>query len=204
MTNTILLVFKYLFAFLAIMTVVIIFLMIFSDIILKRKKITEKNVKIYGAFFEMTNSQLFSVSLSFVKILFLIFSIFMFRVNPIALTVLLSLIIMFNLINFRMFNLVIDFVIHTLIYLMLLSKDIFYNYLVNVGKEWYVVVLFIISILFTLLLSFILFFKELQFVIKKNKFVKKKIEKETIQFGLFRKKELKKVIEKVSDKELLK
>lgn len=201
MTNILLVVFKYLFLFLVLVTIFIIVLISKTNVSAKKQDINTKNVKFYGLFLDLTNKQLISISLSLLKLIFLIYLSLMFNVNVIGLLFIMSIVILYNIINVRFINFFVDLILHTLLYFILLSKDIFFTYLRDISIEWYVIIFLIISIIFALLLSFILFFNEIQYVIKKNDYVRKKLNKDLLLFGVFKKKQLNNVINKVSDKE---
>lgn len=53
---------------------------------------------------------------------------------------------------------------------------IFYNYLLQVGGVWYVIIILIFLVIFIFIYNSYFFIKDIDYILKKNKYIKKVIK----------------------------
>ena len=94
-----------------------------------------------------------------------------------TLTFIMFLTIVYNIINIRALNIFFDSIVSVIIYLIILSKDIFIDYIIHVNAIWYAVILFILATLFGITVSLYLYIRDIMYILKKNIYVKKEAEK---------------------------
>ena len=94
-----------------------------------------------------------------------------------TLTFIMFLTIAYNIINIRALNIFFDSIVSVIIYLIILSKDIFIDYIIHVNAIWYAVILFILATLFGITVSLYLYIRDIMYILKKNIYVKKEAKK---------------------------
>ena len=175
--------------YLIIFPVFVLFFYIFT-IVLSKKKISDKNVGIYGVLMNFDNYDVLKISLLVVCYLFIIESIIIVDSSYYSINFILLPIVCFEIINHSYLKILLDLVEIGFVYFILIFKNIFYSYLINVNVLWYIVVLYIILCIFIFLFATYLLFENINVLMsKKMKKVKginendKKIEKENYQIS---------------------
>ncbi len=165
-----------LFNFLLVFFIVVVLIFVVFKIALKHSNINEGKIKIYGIFMGLKNSEMLSIGILTIKYAFIIWLIIGVNTeNYIYLIILLMLSILYNIINKRFLSIIFDVINSLVIYIAFVCKNTFFEYLNNVKFEWYVLILGIFICLFLFLYANYFFIKDIDFVLKKNKFVKNKI-----------------------------
>ena len=124
--------------------------LIISFIIFKIKKrdISDKTIPFYGRYIGLNNTNILSLTLIFVYYYLIIVSIFINSFSLYHLILFIIPIILFNIINFYFIKLFIDIINTIIIYILLYSKSILYNYMIDAGEYWYVILLYSLMCLF--------------------------------------------------------
>ena len=144
---------------------------------LKRFDISKGKLSIYGIFLGLTEKDIFSISILTVRYIFMYWCLISANVEIIHLTLLILSGLIYSIINKRFFHILFDILSSFLLYLALLSKNIFFEYLTTILFEWKVLAIFILLVIFIILYSSYFFLKDIDYVCKNNKFVRKKYEK---------------------------
>lgn len=158
----------YIFIFLIILAIIAI---IFS--IISYKKINSKNIAIFGLFMDLKTKDIISISLLILYYINVVASLFINEITIITLIILITPIIIFNIINKTVFKLIKSIISTQFIYLLLIFKSIFFNYLIDVSVLWYVVLIFAILCIFIFLYSSYSFVKNIDIIVKDNQYVKR-------------------------------
>lgn len=158
----------YIFIFLIILAIIAI---IFS--IISYKKINSKNIAIFGLFMDLKTKDIISISLLILYYINVVASLFINEITIITLIILITPIIIFNIINKTVFKLIKSIISTLFIYLLLIFKSIFFNYLIDVSVLWYVVLIFAILCIFIFLYSSYSFVKNIDIIVKDNQYVKR-------------------------------
>ncbi len=141
-----------------------------------KRRINDKAISFYGFFMGLNNKDIFSISLLFLYYYLVVISIFINSFSLFNVILLFAPILLFNIINFYFIKLFIDIFNTSVIYLLLYSKSIFYNYIVEVGTYWYVLLLYGLLCVFIFLYVTYVFFKRFFAIISSNKYVKDKVD----------------------------
>lgn len=166
-----------LFSFILTFFLIIILLFIIFKISLRKHKITDGKIKIYGIFMGLQNNEILSMGILTIKYIFIIWCVTgTTEQNYVYLLVMVILGILYNLLNNRFVNLLFDILNIGVIYVALTCKNLFFNYLNEVMFEWYVLLFGILVSLFVVLYVSYFFIKDLDYILKGNKHVKKKLE----------------------------
>ncbi len=166
-----------LFNFILSFLLAILILFLTSKIFLKRFDINKGKLSIYGIFLGLNEKEIFSISILTVRYIFMYWCLITTNVEIIHLTLLILAGLIYSIINKRFFHIVFDILSSFLLYLALLSKNIFFKYLTTILFDWKVLAIFVLLVIFIILYSSYFFLKDIEYIIKKNKFVRKKYEK---------------------------
>ena len=161
-------VFPYLYCFP--IGLLIVFLIFFFG----KSKIQKHGIAFYGVFMGLTNRNILSLSLLFIYYYFIIVSIFINRFSFLTLILLVVPISLFHFINFYFIRFFIDAINTVLIYTMLYSKSIFYHYMIEVGRFWYVALLYVLLCFFIILYATYIFIRRFKVIIASNKYIENK------------------------------
>ena len=143
----------------------------------KRKINNNNGITFYGMFMGLSNRNILALSFLFFYYYLVIVSIFVNSFSYINLIMLFVPIVLFHLINFSIIRLVIDIIQTAFIILLLYSKIIFYNYIIDIGNYWYVIVLYVLLCLFVFIYTTYIFVKRFKMVISHNKYIDNKKKK---------------------------
>ena len=166
-----------LFNFILSFLLAVLILFLTSKIFLKRFDISKGKLSIYGIFLGLTEKDIFSISILTVRYIFMYWCLITTNAEIIHLTLLILSGLIYSIINKRFFHILFDILSSFLLYLALLSKNIFFEYLTTILFEWKVLAIFILLVIFIILYSSYFFLKDIDYVCKNNKFVRKKYEK---------------------------
>ena len=166
-----------LFDFILSFLLAMLVLFLISKLFLKRFDMSKGKLSIYGIFLGLTEKDVFSISILTVRYIFMYWCLISTNVEIIHLVLLILAGFIYSLINKRFFHAFFDALSSFLIYLALLSKNIFFQYLISILFDWRVLIIYILLVIFIILYSSYFFLKDVEYISKRNKFVRKKYEK---------------------------
>lgn len=168
---------NYFFNFFLFFAVFVLLVLIITDIYIKKFDIKKEKLRLYGMFLNLSNVQIISFTLITLRFVYIFYSFINIGSNYMTLTFIMFLTIAYNIINIRALNIFFDSIVSVIIYLIILSKDIFIDYIIHVNAIWYAVILFILATLFGITVSLYLYIRDIMYILKKNIYVKKEAEK---------------------------
>ena len=168
---------NYFFNFFLFFAVFVLLVLIVTDIYIKKFDIKKEKLRLYGMFLNLSNVQIISFTLITLRFIYIFYSFINIGSNYMTLTFIMFLTIVYNIINIRALNIFFDSIVSVIIYLIILSKDIFIDYIIHVNAIWYAVILFILATLFGITVSLYLYIRDIMYILKKNIYVKKEAEK---------------------------
>lgn len=168
---------NYFFNFFLFFAVFVLLVLIITDIYIKKFDMKKEKLRIYGMFLNLSNVQIISFTLITLRFVYIFYSFINIGSNYMTLTFIMFLTIVYNIINIRALNIFFDSIVSVIIYLIILSKDIFIDYIIHVNAIWYAVILFILATLFGITVSLYLYIRDIMYILKKNIYVKKEAEK---------------------------
>lgn len=168
---------NYFFNFFLFFAVFVLLVLIITDIYIKKFDIKKEKLRLYGMFLNLSNVQIISFTLITLRFVYIFYSFINIGSNYMTLTFIMFLTIAYNIINIRALNIFFDSIVSVIIYLIILSKDIFIDYIIHVNAIWYAVILFILATLFGITVSLYLYIRDIMYILKKNIYVKKEAKK---------------------------
>lgn len=168
---------NYFFNFFLFFAVFVLLVLIITDIYIKKFDIKKEKLRLYGMFLNLSNVQIISFTLITLRFVYIFYSFINIGSNYMTLTFIMFLTIVYNIINIRALNIFFDSIVSVIIYLIILSKDIFIDYIIHVNAIWYAVILFILATLFGITVSLYLYIRDIMYILKKNIYVKKEAKK---------------------------
>lgn len=168
---------NYFFNFFLFFAVFVLLVLIITDIYIKKFDIKKEKLRLYGMFLNLSNVQIISFTLITLRFVYIFYSFINIGSNYMTLTFIMFLTIAYNIINIRALNIFFDSIVSVIIYLIILSKDIFIDYIIHVNAIWYAVILFILATLFGITVSLYLYIRDIMYILRKNIYVKKEAKK---------------------------
>ena len=168
---------NYFFNFFLFFAVFVLLVLIITDIYIKKFDMKKEKLRIYGMFLNLSNVQIISFTLITLRFVYIFYSFINIGSNYMTLTFIMFLTIVYNIINIRALNIFFDSIVSVIIYLIILSKDIFIDYIIHVNAIWYAVILFILATLFGITVSLYLYIRDIMYILRKNIYVKKEAKK---------------------------
>ena len=168
---------NYFFNFFLFFAVFVLLVLIITDIYIKKFDMKKEKLRIYGMFLNLSNVQIISFTLITLRFVYIFYSFINIGSNYMTLTFIMFLTIAYNIINIRALNIFFDSIVSVIIYLIILSKDIFIDYIIHVNAIWYAVILFILATLFGITVSLYLYIRDIMYILRKNIYVKKEAKK---------------------------
>ena len=168
---------NYFFNFFLFFAVFVLLVLIITDIYIKKFDMKKEKLRLYGMFLNLSNVKIISFTLITLRFVYIFYSFINIGSNYMTLTFIMFLTIAYNIINIRALNIFFDSIVSVIIYLIILSKDIFIDYIIHVNAIWYAVILFILATLFGITVSLYLYIRDIMYILKKNIYVKKEAEK---------------------------
>ena len=138
-------VFSYLIIF---PTVMLVFYLI--TLILSKRDINNNNIGIYGWLMSIKNIDILKISLLVVFYISVINTVITIDSNYYDLIFIVIPIVTFEIINKSYLKIFIDFIELYLLYFILIFKNIFFAYFINVTALWYIILLYVILCVFVL------------------------------------------------------
>lgn len=170
-----------LFPFIVSFSVAIFFILLITYFLFKKFNPKGRKLKIYGIFLGLSNLNTISISLLGVRYIFFVYCLFQNDYVSIFEDVhfyfLLIPGILYNLLNKRYFNILLDSLNSVILYFVLFSKMIFHDYIFTVQSVWYVVLIYILLLIFTFIYGTYFMVKDVDYVLKKNKYIQRKLRK---------------------------
>lgn len=154
----------------------IFLLIIFFFFLFNKKNISNKTSGFYGVFMGLSNKNILSISLLLLYYFLIIVSIVNNKFTLLTLIILIVPIVIFNIINFYIFKFFIDIVNTILLFVLLYSKSIFYNYMIDVNSYWYVIVLYCFLCLFIFFYITFVSIRRFKSIISSNKYIENNIK----------------------------
>ncbi|MEG2831553.1 MAG: hypothetical protein RR923_02115 [Bacilli bacterium] len=185
---------RYFFNFFIFFSTFILLVMLLSEIYFKNFKFEKEKTKLYGIFLSLNNTQIISISLILLKFIYLVYILINIKSTYLSLIFILFLSLVFNLLNGRFINAILDIGENIILYLIVTSKDIFINYIINVDIAWYAVLLVIMSIMFGLICITYLFIKDLIFILKQSDYIKNNKDNKDEYKVIIKTKNIKKIL----------
>lgn len=168
---------NYFFNFFLFFAVFVLLVLIITDIYIKKFDMKKEKLRLYGMFLNLSNVQIISFTLITLRFVYIFYSFINIGSNYMTLTFIMFLTIAYNIINIRALNIFFDSIVSVIIYLIILSKDIFIDYIIHVNAIWYAVILFILATLFGITVSLYLYIRDIMYILRKNIYVKKEAKK---------------------------
>ena len=171
----------HLFPFIVTFSITVFLIIALTFFILKKFNPKGRKLKIYGIFLGLTTMNTISISLLLVRYIFFIYCLFQNHYVSIFEDVhfyfLLIPGILYNLLNKRYFYILLDSLNSIILYFVLFSKMIFHDYIFQVQSVWYVVLIYILLLIFTFVYGTYFTIKDIDYVVKKNKHIQRKLKK---------------------------
>ncbi len=171
----------HLFPFIVTFSITVFLIIALTFLILKKFNPKGRKLKIYGIFLGLTTMNTISISLLLVRYIFFIYCLFQNHYVSIFEDVhfyfLLIPGILYNLLNKRYFYILLDSLNSIILYFVLFSKMIFHDYIFQVQSVWYVVLIYILLLIFTFVYGTYFTIKDIDYVVKKNKHIQRKLKK---------------------------
>ena len=171
----------HLFPFIVTFSITVFLIIALTFLILKKFNPKGRKLKIYGIFLGLTTMNTISISLLLVRYIFFIYCLFQNHYVSIFEDVhfyfLLIPGILYNLLNKRYFYILLDSLNSIILYFVLFSKMIFHDYIFTVQSVWYVVLIYILLLIFTFIYGTYFMVKDVDYVLKKNKYIQRKLKK---------------------------
>ena len=168
---------NYFFNFFLFFAVFVLLVLIITDIYIKKFDMKKEKLRLYGMFLNLSNVQIISFTLITLRFVYIFYSFINIGSNYMTLTFIMFLTIAYNIINIRALNIFFESIVSVMIYLIILSKDIFIDYIIHVNAIWYAVILFILATLFGITVSLYLYIRDIMYILRKNIYVKKEAKK---------------------------
>ncbi len=169
-----------LFHFLLSFFLIVLVLSLLFSIVLKKYNPKGKKLKIYGLFLGLSNKDIASLALITVRYIFFIWCLFnndYVRIDQdINFYILLISNLGFDLINQRYLNIIPNIINNGIIYVALFCKMMFIEYLETINMIWYIMIIVVLLIIFTMAYGSYFFVKDIDYLLKENKHIKKKIK----------------------------
>ena len=124
---------NYFFNFFLFFAVFVLLVLIITDIYIKKFDMKKEKLRIYGMFLNLSNVQIISFTLITLRFVYIFYSFINIGSNYMTLTFIMFLTIVYNIINIRALNIFFDSIVSVIIYLIILSKDIFIDYIIHVN-----------------------------------------------------------------------
>lgn len=140
-----------------------------------KRKINKNKVAFYGMFMGLSTRKTLALSFLCFYYYALLSTLFVNSFSYINVLLLFVPIVLFHLINYSFLVLFIDIIQTGILFLLLYSKTIFYNYITNVGNFWYVLTIYILLSLLIIVYSTYIFVKRLKMVIMMKNIKKEKV-----------------------------
>ena len=134
-------------------------LAIFLFFFFGKRKIKDNKVDFHGMFLELSTIKTLALSFLLFYYYIAIVSIFLNHYSYINVLLLAVPILLFHILNLSFIQLIADIVQTAILSVLLYSKSIFFDYIVNVASYWYVIVLFVALCIFIFLFATYIFIK---------------------------------------------
>ena len=152
-----------------VLTILFILCMYFAS----HRKISNKNIGIYGIFMSLDNIDALKISLLIVCYLFILELTILTEIKYYLINFILIPIISFEIINKTYYKILVDIFEIAFIYFIFIFKNIYFAYLNDVNMLWYVVVLYVIICVFIILFGTYFLFENINMLMnKKRKMIK--------------------------------
>lgn len=152
-----------------VLTILFILCMYFAS----HRKISNKNIGIYGIFMSLDNIDALKISLLIVCYLFILELTILTEINYYLINFILIPIISFEIINKTYYKILVDIFEIAFIYFIFIFKNIYFAYLNDVNMLWYVLVLYVIICVFIILFGTYFLFENINMLMnKKRKMIK--------------------------------
>ena len=161
-------VFNKLLPYFLIFPIFVIVLYIILALIYKTK-INNDNISLFGLFINLNSIDVLLMSLLLVQLYFIVCSLFIMKFSIYSFIFILLPIILFGILSKDYFKIIINLLYSVFICVLLIFKDIFFSYVVEVDMLWYVVFIFIVLCLTILVLSLFMFLSNFNRIFKKKK-----------------------------------
>lgn len=140
---------------------------------LSKKSTIIKNVAYYGIFMNLTTIDILSLALVGTYYIMIVGAIFINDISILNLILFLIPIILCNLLNKKIITIIGSILNTAFLYILLYAKSVFYNYIVDVGSTWYVILILITVSCFILFYSSYILIRNIDSILKNNKYIDK-------------------------------
>lgn len=160
-----------------------IYLLILFIIFAIRKKNINKGIDFYGMFMGLHTSNVISLSSLFLYLYVVLVSVFLTHFSFAAFLLILASIMIANIFNLSIISFVIDIINTLIIGVLLYTKMVLYDYMIEVNAYWYVIVLYVLLSVFLVFYIIFIFFRRFKSIISKNEYIKipKKKKKKKVE-----------------------
>ena len=135
---------------------------------------SDKITKIFGIFMELNKVQVFNISISFIKYIFILYCLFIStKITIVHLYFLSILCILFGISSFSFKNFVIDAVSIAPLYFGFVCRRLFIGYLNDVMYVWYIYLGNILLTIFLILYSTFFLLKYINDILLKNGYIRR-------------------------------
>lgn len=133
----------------------------------------EDRLKFYRLFMGFRNYDVLLFAIKTISYVFLVWALFFNQLEVVHFLFFLLLQIGFDILAKRPIGAIFNFLNSLFLCFLLFSKQIFYQYLIEVAVVWYIVVLLLLVGAFILFYSSYFYLKDVEFLIRQNKYVNK-------------------------------
>ena len=148
------------------------FLFLLFLFFIRKRGLKKNKVAFYGMFMGLSTRNILSLSFLLAYYYVVIVSLFIHSFSMVNLFIIILPIILCHLFNFSMFHLIVDFLHTLIIFFLLYSESILYNYIIEVGNYWYVVALHVLLCIFISFYVSLIVVKRFKLIISHNKYIK--------------------------------
>ena len=172
--------FNKLFTYIMTLFTFIIILYGFIKYKLSKEKQINENLKLFGLFSSLSNREVLLLSISTIRYIFLLWCLlqtdYVYIFEDYHFWFLLISNIFFDIINNKFYKIPISIFNNVVIYFALALNNTLYNYNNAIDNSFYIIIIMVLVLIFIFLYSSYFYIKDVTFILKQNKYSKKKEE----------------------------
>ncbi len=150
--------------------VIIIFLSVILDKVMKKNK---NNIKIFGLFMGLSNRNILSLTFITTSYIFFIWQLFSKSVDLVTLGVIFTCFVLTDIVSKQYIKIIFSIISSVLLYLGLYCKCVFYDYITTIHSSFIEIILLILLVLFLFFYISYFLIKKADYIVVQNKYIKK-------------------------------
>ena len=134
-----------------------------------RTKINNKNISLFGLFINLNSMDVLLMALLLIQLYFIICSLFVTSLSLYSFIFILIPIILFGILSKDYLRILINLGYSLFVCTLLIFKDVFYSYVIEVDVLWYVVLIFVVLCLSIVVIALYIFLSNFYRIFKRKK-----------------------------------